>query len=1039
MRIAIDMASILKTCLAAGKDAEGYTVEHEGKSVQINTAAYGYEFVVNSIKAALDEFGLMPMDLIMVTEGMHSKAPRLDMDSRYKATRGSRPAEYYNEYQSLQDQVRKAFLDLGALEMVCDNVEGDDQLAFLAKHTEEDMVIMSNDGDLVALHGVNAHGANVRVRINGEIGYNKFGPFPHHLVTTYKALVGDPSDNIKGCPGFGPKKFLDFIAKYKTTGLVELHEMLENGKLRDLEALAEEWQCPLLGMLFEQRIEVQKSYNLARLYPEWVDNLTNPVRWSVGLVRSTDDERLKPWSMAQRLVTADNFDKAKSFFQQQLLTSQFVALDLETTVPDESDDWLAASGKDGIDVIGSKITGCGLTFGPNSRYSFYVCTNHADTNNCSMEQLRTLLECIPQTLHIVCHNSAGFELPVLYNAFGKHWQANGWRGFLPNTIDTRIMASFYDESGKQGLKDLSKRLMNYDQVSYDTVTGGRKMHQLSGDEVFSYGTDDTAVTAGLFNFFRLFMQLEHSWDTFMDTETLPPYLTAQAFTKGVRIDLPKLKQLSRDDEAVYDQCWETLSSYLVEHGWEGVHPPVFTEISPANIKQAVQVVLGTELKTLIRTISKLAILVREIDGGDLLARFIEDNDLDSINKLVAQHWTSKPIFNVGSPLQISKLMYNVMNLPVRLRNPATETQRAAGQREGNPRTDDDAVGLTLKLDATPQTAPVLNALLTMKSCNTRKALYWDAWPSMIHWDTGRLHPSFRQSATNTRRYTCSKPNLQQMEAGPVRACLLPEPGHVIASLDFAGQEVRALCALSGDENLRSVFVGESLKDIHSITASTLLGVPYEQFYAEYTSTDPAVQKIAKGVRDKAKICFFASAYGAMSNKIAETLAISEDEAQKILDAIDQAFPRTVEHATQVERLVKEQGYITLHPGTRRHLRDEIQSPDKWIAAKAVRQAGNAEIQGSCAAQIKRVLSRIWSSDVLDQGAVFIASIHDEVVLSVPKDRPDLVKAVHGFMIEEFWPGLPAVSSVGVGPNYLQLNELGESATLEQISTAMEAI
>jgi hypothetical protein len=61
------------------------------------------------------------------------------------------------------------------------------------------------------------------------------------------------------------------------------------------------------------------------------------------------------------------------------------------------------------------------------------------------------------------------------------------------------------------------------------------------------------------------------------------------------------------------------------------------------------------------------------------------------------------------------------------------------------------------------------------------------------------------------------------------------------------------------------------------------------------------------------------------------------------------------------------------------------------------------------------------------------------VLSVPKDRPDLVKAVHGFMTEEFWPGLPAGSSVGVGPNYLQLNELGDSATLEQIITAMEAI
>lgn len=63
--------------------------------------------------------------------------------------------------------------------------------------------------------------------------------------------------------------------------------------------------------------------------------------------------------------------------------------------------------------------------------------------------------------------------------------------------------------------------------------------------------------------------------------------------------------------------------------------------------------------------------------------------------------------------------------------------RAKGIREGNPRADDEAMGMAIKMgDASPEVAPVLKALTQMKSINTKMGLYWNPYPDMVHWWTG---------------------------------------------------------------------------------------------------------------------------------------------------------------------------------------------------------------------------------------------------------------------------------------------------------------
>jgi hypothetical protein len=245
------------------------------------------------------------------------------------------------------------------------------------------------------------------------------------------------------------------------------------------------------------------------------------------------------------------------------------------------------------------------------------------------------------------------------------------------------------------------------------------MHQLTAKEVVGYGVDDVYTAGALWNFFKLFMQLDHTYEAFCRLEQKPMYLSALAYVQGVDVDMPRLAKLSAEDRVLFDKCWTTIETFLIEKGWDGVTCPVFEELTPANIKQAVQIVLGQELKSMVRTPAKLAVLIEQLDHEDAgtLAALIADNRVDLVNRMVASRYTGKPDFNVGSPKQISKLLYEVIGMPIRLRNKATDSMRAAGIKEGNPRTDDGAIDMTIKFgDVSGREAEVLKALLEMKSC-----------------------------------------------------------------------------------------------------------------------------------------------------------------------------------------------------------------------------------------------------------------------------------------------------------------------------------
>ncbi len=138
----------------------------------------------------------------------------------YKAQRPKMPDELSEQFRTIHELL--SVLNIPVFEL--DGFEADDVIAHIAKKAEErgiETVIITGDMDLTQLitdkirvkvtrKGVTKLEEFTREKLKSELGI-----FPEQI-PDYKALRGDPSDNIKGVPGIGPKTAAKLLSKYGT-------------------------------------------------------------------------------------------------------------------------------------------------------------------------------------------------------------------------------------------------------------------------------------------------------------------------------------------------------------------------------------------------------------------------------------------------------------------------------------------------------------------------------------------------------------------------------------------------------------------------------------------------------------------------------------------------------------------------------------------------------------------------------------------------------------------------------------------------------
>lgn len=553
-------------------------------------------------------------------------------------------------------------------------------------------------------------------------------------------------------------------------------------------------------------------------------------------------------------------------------------------------------------------------------------------------------------------------------------------------------------------------------------------------------------------------------------------------------------------------------AYLEDNNLDSL-PDHMLEYSAKGIKAAFQHVTGAELKTQVRTPDKLAKLIEqaadEMDDEDaaMRARIFADavakRHLDGINEMIARNFNGEPQIDLASPRHMSRLLYDRMGLPVRVINDVTPLERKSDPKldaaikkfkqiragKGGLSLDGDdlvfvrkkasgndtAIELAMAFDKdklADDAREALQAILDLKKVMTRRSLFYSTYWKVPHWKDAKIHSNANQCAAVTRRYSMSLPNLQQLpkkgEGVKFRGCFKPHHKRaVICSIDYAGQELRLAAERSQDRNMLACYVGEHLKDIHSITASGAVKLKWEKDFVDHLFATHGADlardeegsyelfvrvrnlgkaapegKKADDLRKDSKNVNFGAQNGAKAVKLAETLIMSVEDAQLFLDARAAMFPGVDKAAERAAEEAMRTGYALTMMGARRHLREAMMSNERGAAERAARQAWNFEIQGSAGEMTKLGMSRLWKSGVFFKyDARFIAPIHDELVSSVAEEHAvDFIREKHAAMTGPYADmQVPIVGSISVGPDFAHQTECGEAFNPAVISKALNAI
>jgi DNA polymerase I-like protein with 3'-5' exonuclease and polymerase domains len=361
----------------------------------------------------------------------------------------------------------------------------------------------------------------------------------------------------------------------------------------------------------------------------------------------------------------------------------------------------------------------------------------------------------------------------------------------------------------------------------------------------------------------------------------------------------------------------------------------------------------------------------------------------------------------------------------------------------------------------------------MKKVMTRRSLFYKNYWKALHWKDNKLHCNINQAAAVTRRYSASDQNITQVpkkgEGVEFRENFEPhEEDAVVTSIDFSGQELRLAAEESQDKNMLACYVGEKLKDIHSITAAGAMplkwGLNYvAELYSKYGTDlpvdnegqyelfvrvhktlgkeDPLTKK-ADDLRKDAKNVNFGAQNGAKAVKLAETLIMPVEDAELFLEARSKMFPDVDKTADRIAAEAAKLGYATTMLGARRHLREAMLSDDRGAADRAARQAWNYRIQGSAAEMTKLAMGRLWKQGTyFKYNARFIAPIHDELVSSVArKDAVAFLKEKNAAMTQPYaHMKVPILASISLGPNFGKQIECGDWFIQDRIEKALNDV
>jgi DNA polymerase-1 len=348
-------------------------------------------------------------------------------------------------------------------------------------------------------------------------------------------------------------------------------------------------------------------------------------------------------------------------------------------------------------------------------------------------------------------------------------------------------------------------------------------------------------------------------------------------------------------------------------------------------------------------------------------------------------------FNIASPKQLSKVLFEELELPVIKRTKS---------------------GYSTAADVLERLAPmheIAQQLLEHRKLAKLINTYTDVL-TRERWEvTGRIHTTIQQTVGATGRLITTEPDLQRTpiktpEGKRIRRAFIPREGWRMISADWSQIELRLLAHVTKDPGLVEAF-SEGL-DVHRRTASQLF--------------DCTPDEVTKQQRSIGKLINFSTIYGQGATALGQIVGVPRKEAQRYIDGYFAAYAGVRDWLDDTIAQAHEDGYVTTLLGRRRYI-PELSSKNFMERQAGERIAGNTPIQGS-AADICKLAMLAIAHEIRQrelQGKMLL-QIHDELLFECPPDEVDTLSDLVRRHMETVVPlDVPLLVDLGVGANWAE--------------------
>ena len=306
--------------------------------------------------------------------------------------------------------------------------------------------------------------------------------------------------------------------------------------------------------------------------------------------------------------------------------------------------------------------------------------------------------------------------------------------------------------------------------------------------------------------------------------------------------------------------------------------------------------------------------------------------------------------------------------------------------------------------------PVVKKLLDYRNASQRVKTFGTDWLKWVEED-GRVHADF-YGLLVSGRYSCSKPNLQQIPRDPeFRRCFRAPNGRVFVLADYAGIEMRLVAEIANDGTLIRVFVMEYQgkgPDAHYATAALVSG--------------KKVSEVSKDERQQAKAVNFGFIYGMGPDKFT-IYALANYGVVIPLPKAKMFHKRYFENYADIKRWHSR----VLRDGQRTGISRTLSGRKRYLDPNtAFNEFYNTPVQGTGADALKLSMRNVHHRLQHEKygGRAFLCHmVHDELIVECDDD-PDMIAAVKVDLEEGMKEGMapflkkvPIVVDANAGPSW----------------------